>query len=364
MSIRSFITPNLFLLLVTVYSSVAFSQADATLFPARIGDQYGYINSRGQMVIKPQFDSAEKFHDGLALVTQGGKRIEISEGVSTRMMGKPGYIDRTGKFVIPVGKFQFANSFSEGLAPVWMQSPCDRSCYGYIDTTGKVVLPQKYQTAGEFTNGTAEVRMSDDKWGVIDKSGRFIIPPNYDGVFPFFEGVGIAVTIKNKKVSPFEQDLSDFAVEFYDLDGTVIARPDYFVFGFFENGLVEIVTKSGMGYVDKRGNMIIAPIFEKTSGFSEGLSAVRVNRKWGYINPSGKFVVEPVFDDAYRFSDGVAKVVVNRKQGYIDTTGKFTIPPQDWDVGQFEDGLAFARRQGWSGYIDKNGKFVWKIKES
>ncbi len=53
-------------------ASVSYAQADSVLFPARVGEQYGYINSQGQMVIKPQFDTAEKFHDGLALVAQGG----------------------------------------------------------------------------------------------------------------------------------------------------------------------------------------------------------------------------------------------------------------------------------------------------
>jgi len=315
------------------------------------------------MVIKPQFDSAETFHDGLALVTQGGTKIDLGEGVSTRMMGKPGYIDRTGKFVIQPGKYAFANSFSEGLAAVWISSPCDRSCYGYIDTTGKLVLPQKYQTADTFVKGTAAVRMPDDKWGVIDKTGRFIIPPNYDGVFPFYENVGIAITIKNKKPSPFDQELSDFVVEFYDLDGTVVARPEFFVFGIFENGLVPIMTKSGMGFVDKRGNLTIAPSFERASGFSEGLSPVRVNKKWGYINPSGKFVIDPAFDDALPFSEGLARVAVNGKQGYIDSSGKYTIQPQNWEVFQFEDGLAIARGQGWRGYIDKTGKVVWRTKD-
>lgn len=355
--------PTLLALLLLFCATGLYSQADDTLFPARVGDQYGYINRKGQIVIKPQFDSAEKFSDGLALVEQGGKKIDITDGISTRAFGKRSYIDRTGKVVIQLGKMQIAKSFSEGLAAVWMDSPCDRSCYGYIDTTGKVVLPQKYQTAGAFTNGTADVRMADDKWGVIDKSGKFIIPPKYDGVFPFLEGVGIAISIRSKKLNPGDQELSDFAAEFYDIDGTVIGRPESFVFGFFESGLVLTITKSGMGFVDKRGNLVIAPSFEKALGFSDGLCAVRVNKKWGFINPSGKFVIDPTYDSVLPFSEGLARVDVNGKQGYIDTSGNMIIQPQKWEVYQFEDGLADARQNGWRGYIDKTGKFVWKAKD-
>ncbi len=344
-------------------ASFTYAQTDDVLFPVRVGEQYGYINRRGQMVMKPQFDTAEKFHDGLALVAQGGSRVKVGPGKYWRIPTKRGYIDKTGKFIIPLGKYNLANTFSEGLAAVWMESPCDRSCYGYIDTTGTVVLEQKYQTAGEFTNGTADVRMSDDKWGVIDKSGKFIIPPEYDGVFPFREGVGIAITIKNKKSSPFDQVPEDFATDLYDMNGDVIARPPYFVFGAYESGLVEILTRSGQGFIDIRGNLVIAPSFQGAHGFSEGLCAVKVNNKWGYINPSGKFAIEPSFDKAYAFSDGLAVVEVNGKEGYIDKNGRFAIQPRDWSVSGFEDGLALVRRQGWSGYIDKTGKFVWKTKD-
>lgn len=46
--------------------------------------KWGYVNKSGTIVIKPVFESADPFVDGLALVEFDGKK---------------GYIDRSGKFV-------------------------------------------------------------------------------------------------------------------------------------------------------------------------------------------------------------------------------------------------------------------------
>ena len=51
--------------------------------------KFGWINKRGQLVIPAQFDGGGHFTDGLAPAKVGGQH------------GSYGYIDRTGKFVIP-----------------------------------------------------------------------------------------------------------------------------------------------------------------------------------------------------------------------------------------------------------------------
>ncbi len=66
------------------------------------GILYGYVDLSGEWVIDPQFDFAQPFAEGLAVVS-------IDE--------KYGYVDRSGELVI-APRFDFAESFSEvGLAP-------------------------------------------------------------------------------------------------------------------------------------------------------------------------------------------------------------------------------------------------------
>lgn len=68
----------------------------------------GYLNTRGEWAIEPQFDEARDFSDGLAAVNQGGK---------CHMGGEWGYINRTGQLVIP-SRYSAAGQFNDGYACV------------------------------------------------------------------------------------------------------------------------------------------------------------------------------------------------------------------------------------------------------
>ena len=63
---------------------------------------YGYINTRGTLVIPYQYKRASAFSEGLAFVT----------GTDST-----GYIDTTGELAIPLEN-GVGGSFSQGLAPV------------------------------------------------------------------------------------------------------------------------------------------------------------------------------------------------------------------------------------------------------
>lgn len=122
--------------------------------------KYGYIDKTGAWVVKPQFEQAGPFREGVAAVG-----VRDAKGAF-----KMGYIDRTGAWVIQP-QFEDAQSFSEGLALVWWP----RSC-GYIDKTGKLVIPREYGTDGwDFSGGV--VRVGGGFYGspsYIDKTGRVI----------------------------------------------------------------------------------------------------------------------------------------------------------------------------------------------
>ena len=125
--------------------------------------EYGYIDKTGNMVIKPQFDSAFEFSEGLAEV---------------KIQGKYGFIDSKGKTVIAPA-FDGAGSFSEGLAWVKVQGK-----YGFIDKTGKVVIEPQFTFANNFIEGTRRVSTEEMKngFGYIDHSfgttGKYVWQPS------------------------------------------------------------------------------------------------------------------------------------------------------------------------------------------
>lgn len=230
-------------------------------------EKFGYINSKGETVIQPQFKEAWFFSEGLAVAC-----IEHN---------KCGYIDETGKFAINP-QFQFGTRFSEGLAAVIVEGKL-----GYIDKAGIFVINPQFEEASRrnllfsiFSDSLAAVRIGN-KNGYIDRSGKIVINPQFEENLPFMEGLA-AVKIGGK-----------------------------------------------WGYADKEGKIVINPQFEGAHPFVNDLAAVKIGNQWGYVDKTGKIVINPQFDFAAPFADeGAALVSLKDKAGYIDREGKYIVNPQ------------------------------------
>lgn len=89
-----------------------FSEGLAVVRPGKMyggcSEKVGYLNTKGEWSIKPQFDEARDFSEGLAAVNQGAK---------CHGGGKWGYIDKDGKLAIPF-RYDFAWQFKNGHACV------------------------------------------------------------------------------------------------------------------------------------------------------------------------------------------------------------------------------------------------------
>ena len=66
-----------------------------------------------------------------------------------------GFIDAKGNYVIKP-RFQSIGKFASNLAPAR-----EDALYGYINPLGKFVIPSKYDFALPFVNGTAKVYIKD-----------------------------------------------------------------------------------------------------------------------------------------------------------------------------------------------------------
>lgn len=188
--------------------SLPFSEGMAAVW-AGVGEKWGYINRKGEMVIESQFDEARSFSDGLALVrindnlsyiNKKGKVViqlnykfdssgpssleeiymllnfDFHEGLAWMFAinGGFGYINKMGKFVKLRALSEKATPvFSEGLAGVPLSE--EYGGWGYINKEGVVVIQPKFASVGDFHNGVALVIDSNDlKQGYIDKTGKYI----------------------------------------------------------------------------------------------------------------------------------------------------------------------------------------------
>lgn len=375
---------------------------------AAIADQpkeYATTARTGSFVIKPTYEQANDFSEGLAAVKigdgwgfidttgklaidahlnpgQGGFNSHFSDGLCAVNFfpggqgAKWGFIDRTGAVAINPqfdGDFFRPPFFSEGLAAVHL----GYNQYGYIDKTGKVVIEPQFSEALWFSEGLAAVRTQDWKWGYIDKAGKFAIAPTLKVAGSFSEGLASA--------TPEDKD------GFIDRSGAFVVEPTFYSLSALSDGLAQVqikqfshIDKSGnavadptmddktspkYGYADRTGKIVIAPQFESTmtnslmGRFSEGLAPVEFGKqsqepgKWdasgkiGFIDKTGRMVIAPKFDGTWGFSEGLAPVQAGDKWGYIDKTGQMVISAKFDSAGVFSDGLARVSIGGKNGYI-------------
>lgn len=153
----------------------------------RVGTDYlwGFINKKGDLVVKPMFIWVGKFGSGLAPVCIGTSTENCTIG----------FINTSGEFEInpQYEYFEFYDSestwgnypqhgFFEGLARVMVDQKI-----GYIDSTGKMVIQPQFAYGGNFVNGLARVKVNG-KMGFINKKGVLVVPAIYDSAFNFYQG--------------------------------------------------------------------------------------------------------------------------------------------------------------------------------
>jgi|GEM_PF-5570591 hypothetical protein len=155
--------------------------------------KWGYMNKDGVIVIRPVYDFAGDFSDGLALI---GKTEFDTTSENMKEKSFFGYIDTKGDQVIkPTSKYETISSFSEGLAAY--SDGADWG-WGYVDKTGKKVIRAKleWDEVTPFKDGIASVKIGD-LWGIIDKKGKLVVNPKFE-IPPAFEN-GLSLGKKDDK---------------------------------------------------------------------------------------------------------------------------------------------------------------------
>jgi hypothetical protein len=272
--------------------------------------------------------------------------------IVTSATGKEGYINTRGKVVI---KPQFAyasRQFADnGLAAVQVKL---NGKYGYINASGKVVIKPQFDYAGDFaSNGLARVKIND-KYGYINASGSIVITPQFWSAFDFADN-GLAMV---------QHSITSSKRGYINASGNTVIAPQFQDAGdFASNGLASVKIKGKWGYINANGNTLIAPQFETAERFaSNGLALVKLNDKHFYINASGSTLILQQFEDVDTFaSNGLAVVRLNGKLGYIDASGSIVIAPQFYIAYKFyNNGLAIVTQNenGKESYINEQGDWV------
>ena len=279
----------------------------------------------------PYSDAGEYFSEG---------RIPVKVG------GAWGFADATGKMIIPV-RYESANDFSDGLSQVGQ-----RGRILFIGPSGNTILdipPNRFSWVGQFSEGLSPIMTSATgtgrlQKGFIDKRGLIIIKPAFDQVLPF-DG-GMAPAMEKGKWGAI------------DKTGRWVIRPQFEDPFFFNDGIAVAKLGNKFGLIDRRGQFILQPQFQSALHVSEGMASVSIEGRWGFIDRAGKIVIPPKFDEAQPFSEQLAAVRVGELYGFIDSSSALVIAPQFQRTGRFQSGLSPVAINGKWGFINRKGEMV------
>ena len=331
-----------------------------------------------------------------------------------------GYIDKTGKLVIPM-KYLEAGSFKEGLATARTEEG-DKHLSGYINRSGNYVIKPKYLSTGTFNEGLAVVssgihpsnaKFGDFGWrsGYINQKGEMVIAQKFTLAYGFSEGLAGVVTSRNSKNEttsgyidrrgkvlikikgtrsmPFQGGLALTDAGFINRSGRLVLPCKRSInasksIQIFENpipspefadnldrqlvsdGLIPIIDLQTQkcGYMNTNGQVTIRPIYQLSWPFSEGLGRVQTDGGQGFLDRSGKMVISPQFRTVYKFCEGLAGAMLLPKRGrllkfgFIDKSGKWVINPKYDSVYNFHEGMAAVCISGKWGFIDRTGNMI------
>ena len=291
------------------------------------GFTYGYVDEKGNWVIKADYAEARPFHAGLAIVRQNT--------FSDRSADQPGefsgreylVIDRSGK---TVKKLNYALveqtkgdlvAFCAELGSLW----------GYLDAKGEVAIAPRFKEAGFFENGYAPCSDANGLWGVVDVKGVWVVAPRYGqvGGLPPVYDAKCPTPVWNPKMSAPGRDQL-----YRDLFGP--------------ERMLRLKSRSNVaaewGYMDASGKLVKAFEYTTAGHYANGLAVAGKldaagEERFGYVKPNGEWLVPPRFIFAGPFNGRLAEVILS-----VDGSGA-------------RGGIAAT-----IGCVDQSGTVVWQGK--
>lgn len=314
-------------------------ETDTTkLWPAKAisGDNWGYIDAKGNMVISPMYESVSGFSCGYALAYMTNSTTPI-------------FIDTKGK--MQQASFDDAEAFYYKYSTFTMGGLC-----GLMNTSFDWTCQPMYYALGTMSeNGLVVAQLSaKDKLGYVNAKGENKITPMYDAARRFEGGVAIVGTG------------SKFGA--INTKGDYVIQPMYDYLKSVGKGLIAFEQNDRVGLMNASGKTVVQPIYDYIGYLEDNdLIPARRNDKYGYINKSGDEKIAFMYDACSSFYEGYAVVYQNDVERLIDTKGNIvlTIPENDEIVNIMHNGLMLVCSYQDNGdvvykYVDKDYKMVYQ----
>lgn len=215
----------------------------------------------------PQNKLVERMSEGIGIVQSG----PLSNGPS-----KFGYVRLNGQQLTGF-LYEMAYPFSDGMAVVAKRDEFRELKYGFIDKTGKEVVPVMFSMEPrDFISGYAKVMPKDNSEfasAFINKKGGIVYKqPNGKDYFEYFSDYGLAISPDYQLLMDTDFKIESFASLFKSLGVSqpihhaglpvVVGQKNPKFFYRFNNSFSPVSNNTTMGFVNYATRKVIEPVFE------------------------------------------------------------------------------------------------------
>lgn len=171
----------------------------------------GFMDTEGKMALKPIYDGASYFNDGLAVVSQrddegkekifvinknGETQFKLKEGMEPKLVDGRAFVngymivkdedrdvlyDKKGEVV----KFSTKVKRIKETDGKYVIFSNDDNEYGVVDMKGEIIIKAKYKDMDFANNGNFLAQADKDEWRELDKNGDEKMRFDYKEVVPY-----------------------------------------------------------------------------------------------------------------------------------------------------------------------------------
>lgn len=301
--------------------------------------EWTLIDKSGKVLIpSSEYLQLGKFSNGLCAVQNVRK--------------KWGYINNQGLTVVAF-EYDFAQAFTQGVAIVGKLNKQEKMLFGIIDYKGKELLPIKYTKVAKLHNDLYV--FGSKKFGIVDRFGAIIAKAIYHDILPNSYGDGL---IPVKK---------DHLWGYLGEEGEIAITPQFHRADPFINGrafVLKTKVAKELTLIDKKGTTVLSLPYAnekhkfqnatlRQDGLIEFSTCETFNNAGecqkvviGLKDLTGKALCEALFSEIPLFNNEQSIAIKDNFKGILTKDGSSITPYAYYQIFPFQNGKALAKKTG------------------
>ena len=339
------------------------------------GWKYGYIDLTGKLVIPMDYTlMSGNFLGNYAAVDKSW-----STGNNARSISRYGLIDRNGNIILPLKYVDiipyngnYFNEYGFAVAYIYGDNGNGNELYGAVDKNNNIVIPFEYEQIGEFIDGKAKA-IKDDKHIIIDINGNeseddtFI--PYWNGYNPVWEWDKNAGRSKcglsgpeGNLVLPCEYDDITYFKDFLFIAGNYGKKFDVID---VKTGKILATSSDRIALYSDYNEEFNLLVLNKGESYWESEAGRNGTSRFGAINlTTGETVIPFEYNMLYGIANDIIAANKNGKVGFIDQKNNIVLPFVHDGIfiygGEFVNGKAIVYGEKYDFIIDDKNNILYK----